>query len=80
MLPSSIAAERGLDSGLLVESVRANSAAAGNLEAGDVILQINRRAVDTVDTAEAILRRSSGAVTLLIMRGEEQRFVVLSRR
>ncbi|MFT6816711.1 MAG: serine protease Do [Myxococcota bacterium] len=79
-LPSSIAAERGLDGGLLVESVRANSAASGNLEAGDVVLQINRRAVDSVDTAEAILRRSSGAVTLLIMRGEEQRFVVLSRR
>lgn len=78
-VPASIAAERGLPGGLLVESVRGSSSASGNLQAGDIIVQINRRAVDSPDTAESILRRSSGAVTMLIVRNDEQRFVVLSR-
>lgn len=78
-VPRSLAAQRGVDGGVLVESVTAGSPAALALEAGDIILRVNQNPVGTPDDLEFILERSAGTISMLVLRDDQRRFVVLRR-
>jgi serine protease Do len=65
---------QGAACGVLVAQVSGRAARAG-LQAGDVLLAIDDRLVDTPATARAWLGR--GPAALLVRRGEEQRFFAL---
>jgi serine protease Do len=77
-LSPSVAAAAQVDHGVLVQSVKRGSAADGRLAPGDVILEVNRHAVDSPAEVTALLERSRpGTAALLVARGELRQFVVL---
>jgi serine protease Do len=76
-LSAAVAAESGVSEGVLVERVREGSPAAGRLEPGDVILEVNKRPVESPADVAKALSRTSGTAFLLVLRGDSQQFVAL---
>ena len=74
-LPRDLAAAAGVRKGVLIEEVVPNSAAANRLFAGDIIVEINRRSVDSVEKVQRLLRRSSEKAYFQVIRGDAQYFV-----
>ncbi|MEP6740242.1 MAG: Do family serine endopeptidase [Caldimonas sp.] len=66
--------EAKIDSGLVVEEVDGASARAG-IEAGDVLLAINGKAVQSVDEVKSVLSVKPKSVALLVQRNGEKIFV-----
>lgn len=63
--------------GVVVVQVRPESAAATGLQRGDVIEEVNRRAVSTVGDYEQALRQAGREVLLLVNRGGSSSYVVV---
>ncbi len=69
-----------VSSGVLVTAVeRGSQASAAALRPGDVVLEINRKAVTSVDQFKAEWDRSHDAALLLVQRGEATLFVPMHR-
>jgi serine protease Do len=68
--------ESGGPSGLLIEAVTGAAARAG-VQAGDLLLAINGRAVSTVNQANVAADQSEKSVALLVQRGERKIYVPL---
>jgi serine protease Do len=68
-----------LPGGLLVEKVEMAAARAG-LRAGDLLLNMNGRALDSVEQVSGILRRKPDIVALLVQRGAERNFIAVELR
>jgi Do/DeqQ family serine protease len=67
-------------SGLVIAGVEPGSRAArAGLRAGDVIEQVNRRSVSSVDALREALQRGDRPALLLVHRGETTLFVTLAR-
>ncbi len=75
-LPEAMAEEVGIR-GVIVESIRRDSPAAGALRAGDILLQVNQKDVTSPAEVDRILRRSGDSAFFLVIRGDAQRFVVV---
>lgn len=68
----------GVSKGVLVEDVSPGSPAArAGLQAGDVIVAINQKAVDSVGDVTGAVERAQGPVALSIMRGTTRLFLVI---
>ena len=67
------------EQGVLISNVERGSLAyRAGLKSGDLILQINRQSVTTVDEARNLLQnRTGGAVLLLVRKGDMTQYVVL---
>ena len=63
-----------LDSGLVVEDVGGAAARAG-IQAGDVLLAINGRTVESIDQIKSVLARKPKSVALLVQRNGDKIFV-----
>jgi serine protease Do len=72
-----LAAESGLRSGVLVERVSRGSVADGRLEAGDVIVEVNKRPVEGPEDVLRLLSRATGTAFLLVLRDDAQQFVLM---
>ena len=59
---------------MVVQGVEGASARAG-LQAGDVVLAINGRPVDSIDDLRLVLQRKPKSVALLVWRDGERLFV-----
>ena len=68
-----IRAERTLsyETGALILKIERDLETRIGLRAGDVILQINRRRVESAEQAAAVLRRASGSVAIYLERNGE---------
>ena len=66
--------ERGLEAGLVVESVEGPAARAG-IEAGDIILAINGTPVREFEQLRRLVRDAHASVALLVQRGDARLFV-----
>ncbi|MDL2338464.1 MAG: Do family serine endopeptidase [Pseudomonadota bacterium] len=66
--------DSGIASGLLIEGVSGASERAG-LQAGDVLLAVNGKAVDSVTEARDAAAKSDKAAALLVQRGEMKIYV-----
>lgn len=65
-------------SGVLISSVTANSAAArAGLMSDDIVLSVNRRAINSVDQLERVVRTSRGDLLLQIQRSRSLFYLVL---
>ena len=64
----------GASAGLLVESASGPSAEAG-IQAGDLLLSINGKAVSSVDQFRVLVAAANKSVALLMQRGSEKTFV-----
>jgi serine protease Do len=71
--------EQGIEYGALVEKVEPGDASRADIRAGDVILQIDRKAVKSADDAREILRglEKGSSVPVLVRRGGGSIFLVL---
>jgi serine protease Do len=71
--------DQGVDHGALVEQVEQGDASRADIRAGDVILQINRKAVKSAADAREILRglAKGDSVPVLVRRGGGSIFLVL---
>lgn len=67
----------GVDHGVLVAGVARDGAAARYLRPGDVIVEVNRKAVSTPGDVEAAVAKSAETVLFLVERGDGQRFVAV---
>lgn len=76
-LSPALAAEAGVRAGALVERVARDTPADGRLQAGDVILEVNRRPVSSPADVEKLLARASGTAFLLVLRDDAHQFVAL---
>jgi serine protease Do len=66
--------------GVAVESVQPQSAAAAaGLQAGDVILEVNRATIDSVGRFNQLYQGSRGRVLLLVHRRGSTMYVILSK-
>ncbi|HEY1957095.1 MAG TPA: Do family serine endopeptidase [Polyangiaceae bacterium] len=67
---------------VIVDRVAPNGPADGKIEAGDVILEVNRRAVTTASGALAALRSAPGTspILLRVKHGDQTRFVAIDRQ
>ena len=81
-LSPALAADAGVDHGVLVRSVTRGTEAEGRLVAGDIVLEINRRPVTSVEEVEHALARTPrpGTAFFLVARGEMRQFVALPLR
>ncbi|MEO8525724.1 MAG: Do family serine endopeptidase [Caldimonas sp.] len=66
--------ESKLDAGLVVEGVEGAAARAG-IEAGDVLLAINGKSVESIDQLKSVLSGKPKSVALLVQRDGEKIFV-----
>ena len=66
--------QSGLASGLLIEDAGGAAANAG-VQAGDVLLSINGRAVTSVEQVRDVVGKSTKSVALLIQRGSDKIFI-----
>jgi serine protease Do len=66
--------EAGLASGLLIEDAGGAAANAG-VQAGDVLLSVNGRPVNSVEQVRDVVSKSDKSVALLIQRGDEKIFI-----
>ena len=66
--------ESKLDAGLVVEGV-AGAAARAGIEAGDVLLAINGKPVESIDQLKSVLSGKPKSVALLVQRDGEKIFV-----
>ncbi|MET3133783.1 serine protease Do [Oxalobacteraceae bacterium GrIS 1.11] len=64
----------GLDSGLLVEDAGGAAAYAG-VQAGDVLLSVNGKPVNSVEQVRDVVSKSAKSVALLIQRGSDRIFI-----
>jgi serine protease Do len=76
-LPAAVAAERGVGRGVLVGTVDRDGAANGRLRPGDIILQVNRREVESPEDVARILARSSDTAFMVVSRGDAEIFVTM---
>ncbi len=67
-------AQAKVESGLIVEQVAGPAARAG-IQPGDVLLAINGRPVQSLDTVQGVLKTKPKSVALLVQRGDEKLFV-----
>lgn len=67
----------GVDHGVLVAAVSREGSAARYLRPGDVIVEVNKKAVQTPADVEAAIARSGDTVLFLIERGNGQTFVAV---
>lgn len=71
----------GASNGVLVESVTPGSLAdAAGLRAGDIVLEINRRAVKDVDAYGSLLKLATGKVILLLVKRDSGTLFIPLRR
>jgi serine protease Do len=66
--------ESGIASGLLIQDAGGAAADAG-VQAGDVLLSVNGRPVNSVDQVREVVGKSSKSVALLIQRGDDKIFI-----
>jgi serine protease Do len=67
-------------SGLVITDVQSDSAAGmAGLRPGDVVLEVDRKKVTTVDQFKSQWKKSTGQVLLLVQRGDGTMFLVLSK-
>jgi len=66
--------DAGLSSGLLIQDAGGAAANAG-VEAGDVLLSVNGRPVNTIDQVREVVGKAGKSVALLIQRGEDKIFI-----
>jgi serine protease Do len=83
-IPPQLAARRGLqtDHGALVVGVQPDSPAAeAGMRAGDIILEINRQAVESLEDARAALARAAdqGTILLLVQRRDGSLYIPLEK-
>jgi serine protease Do len=64
----------GVDSGMVVESATGPAASAG-IEAGDVVLAIDGKPLQSVEQVRSLLQAKPKSVALLVQRGGEKIFV-----
>ena len=76
-LPRELAKAIGVRKGVLVARVERGSPAEGRLFPGDVVVEVDRRAVDSVDKVERLLTRAEGVAFLQVVRDDTQHFVEL---
>ena len=72
--PGWAAPKAKLDAGLLVEDVGGAAARAG-IEAGDVLLAINGKTVQSIEQVKSVLAGKPKSVALLVQRDGEKIFV-----
>ena len=65
--------------GVVVEEVDPDSPAAGMVQPGDVILEVNRQRVASIADVQRALGRNKNKVLLRLQRGNAQLFLVISR-
>jgi serine protease Do len=81
-LTPDVARELGIpvDSGVLVQGVQAGSPAdKAGLQGGDVILEVNRKAVSSVEELRELIQKTKGSLLVLIQRGSSTFFTTLKR-
>jgi serine protease Do len=66
--------ESGITAGLVIEDAGGAAANAG-VQAGDVLLSVNGRAVASIDQVRELVGKSSRTVALLIQRGDDRIFI-----
>jgi serine protease Do len=66
--------EAGVEQGMLVENVAGPAARAG-IEAGDVLLAINGKPVQSIEQVKSVLAAKPGSVALLVQRDGDKIFV-----
>ncbi len=66
--------QSGIAGGLLIEDARGAAADAG-VQAGDVLLSVNGRPVNSVDQVRDVVGKSGKSVALLIQRGDDKIFI-----
>ncbi|MDQ2821082.1 MAG: Do family serine endopeptidase [Pseudomonadota bacterium] len=66
--------QSGLNTGLVIEDAGGAAASAG-VQAGDVLLSVNGRAVNSIDQVRDVVGKASKSVALLIQRGGEKIFI-----
>lgn len=76
-LSPALAAESGLQAGVLIERVDRGSVSDGRLKPGDVIVEVNKRAVESAEDVVRQLARTTGTAFLLVLRDDAQQFVSL---
>jgi S1-C subfamily serine protease len=64
----------------VITDVQSDSAAGmAGLRPGDVVLEVDRKKVTTVDQFKSQWKKSTGQVLLLVQRGDGTMFLVLSK-
>lgn len=77
-LPGDLASKYGISSGVLVHSVTRGSAAHGRLQPGDVIVEVDRRAVASTDDVLRVLSKVTGNTAFLaVLRGDTPQIIAL---
>lgn len=76
-LSPALAAESGLQAGVLIERVERGSIADGRLKPGDVIVEVNKRPVQSAEDVMRLIARTTGTAFLLVLRDDAQQFVLL---
>ena len=66
--------QSGIAAGLVIEDASGAAATAG-VEAGDVLISVNGRAVNSVDQVRDVVAKASKSVALLIQRGSDRIFI-----
>jgi serine protease Do len=79
-LSSQLAAKAGVNKGVLIQSVSRGSLVDRRLQAGDILVQVNNRAVSSPREVSTILRSSRGMVSFLVIRGQRQMYIAVSMR
>ena len=68
--------QSGIPSGLLIEDVHVQGAAAiAGVEPGDVLVSVNGRAVNSLDQVRDVVAKANKSVALLIQRGSDRIFI-----
>lgn len=78
-LDARMAQDLGLSGGLLIERVDRGSVADGQLQPGDVIVEVNQRPIRGVRSLERALTSGGEHVLFVVVRGEAQQFVAIER-
>jgi serine protease Do len=70
----------GIDTGVLVSDVDPGSPAEeAGLQRGDIVVEVNRQSVSSVDALRELLARSKASVLVLVRRGDSTLYIPMKR-
>ncbi len=64
---------------LVARVATGSKAAEAGIRPGDVLLEVNKKAIDSVERAESLLSRSKGNALVVVQRGAMTRYLVIER-